>query len=767
MTSSPPKFRGDVDLHAQTTTPGAPLVIKDRLSGQFFRLQEAERFIAQQLDGATSIEVVQRRAEQKFGAALAPEKLDAFIKALDQNGLLETDSGTVRPERGPHRRIGGNLLYLRIRLFDPDRLLNALHRRGGFFFTPQFLLLSASVIFAGIGVSVFGWSEIVQDASRLYQLSTLPLLLTMVFLVIGAHEFAHGLTCKHFGGEVHEMGFLLLCLQPALYCNVSDAWLFPEKSKRLWVGFAGPYFELFLWALATLAWRVTDNDRWIHQACIVVMATSGIKTLFNFNPLIKLDGYYLLSDYLGVPNLYQKSLQYLGSFLKRLGGCKQRLTELSRREKRIYLAYGPAAFIFSVVLLGYVAWVVGQHLIVQNQRVAFLTFTGLVGLRFRNRFANLFGGNGGSSDSPAAPKRKLSFFTCLLLKLALLAVFVILLFVGRMELRVAGPINVLPLHNADVRTEIEGIIEQICVDEGKQVNKGDLVARLSDREHRAELQKVEAEIQQIQAKLEMLQAGPTRQEIEVARRAVATAQDRLEFAQARLGRDKSLFEQRLLAPSDFDTTRQLESAAKNELAEAKSKLQVLLEGTRPEEIQGARAELARLEAQRRYCKEQLQLVNVLSPASGMITTPSRQLSELTRQLVQKGDILAKVHELKTVTIEAAISEKEIADVKVGQTVAVKLRAHPGQIFYGKVTAIAMTAFGAGSIAKTTSEASPPSSSGQAAKPILITTEIDNEARLLKPGMTGMAKIYCGERRMIDLVTRRLSRTFRVEFWSWW
>jgi len=84
-----------------------------------------------------------------------------------------------------------------------------------------------------------------------------------------------------------------------------------------------------------------------------------------------------------------------------------------------------------------------------------------------------------------------------------------------------------------------------------------------------------------------------------------------------------------------------------------------------------------------------------------------------------------------------------------------------------VTAIAMTAYGAGSITKTTFEAALPSSSGQSSKPILITTEIENEASLLKPGMTGMAKIYCGEHRMIDLLTRRLSRTFRVEFWSWW
>src|SRR5207249_7967948 len=101
----------------------------------------------------------------------------------------------------------------------------------------------------------------------------------------------------------HEIGFMLIYLQPALYCNVSDAWLFPKTSTRLWVGVSGPYFELVIWALATLLWRVTDGETWINYLALIVMATSGIKTCFNLNPLIKLDGYYLLSDYLGIPNL--------------------------------------------------------------------------------------------------------------------------------------------------------------------------------------------------------------------------------------------------------------------------------------------------------------------------------------------------------------------------------------------------------------------------------------------------------------------------------
>ena len=726
------------------------MVIKDPVTGQFFRLRAPEQFIAQQLDGATPLEEVQRRVEKEFGAVLAPEALSRFLETLDHSGLLEKPAGDRSPQRKPSGRMGGSLLYLRFRLLDPDRLLNAMARRCHFLFTPGFVFLSATAILGALAVTLFNWNEIVQDAARLYRFSTLPVFLLIVFLTVTTHEFAHGLTCKHFGGEVREMGLLLLYFQPAFYCNVSDAWLFPEKSRRLWVGFAGPYFELFLWALATLAWRLTDTETWISHFSLVVMATSGIKTLFNFNPLIKLDGYYLLSDYLGISNLREKSLRYLGQFLRRIGGLACQLPLVPRRERRIYLAYGLAAWTFSAVLLIYLAMLVGPHLIVRDQRVAFLAFTGLIGLRVRNLF---------NRKSANVEKRTSTRRHRWLIKLLAVAALLLVLLFGRMELRVAGPLNVLPLHNADVRAPIEGIIEEIHATEGQRVHKGHVIARLSDREHRAELQKVEAEIQQCQARLDMLRAGPTPQQIDVARRTVATAEDRFVFAQGKVAREKPLFDQSLIAASDFDVTRQLESGAKNELAEAKSKLQVLLEGTRPEEIEAARAEFARLEAQRRYWNEQLKLVNVLSPSDGIITTPSRQLTELPRQMVQKGDLIAKVHELDTVTVEAAISEKEIADVKPGQTVAVKVRAHPERLFYGKVTAIATTVRGAASINA--------SAAVLPANTILVTTEIDNAAHLLKPGMTGMAKIYCGERRVTDLVLRRLSRTFRVEFWSWW
>src|SRR5262249_48842814 len=127
-----------------------------------------------------------------------------------------------------------------------------------------------------------------------------------------------------------------------------------EKSKRLWVGFAGPYFELFIWAIATLVWRVTNPETIINFLAFIVVLTSGVKTLFNFNPVIKLDGYYLLSDWLEIPNLRAKAFDCLNDTIQRFFGAKvPRLEQLARRERRILLAYGLFAGVGSLWLLGF------------------------------------------------------------------------------------------------------------------------------------------------------------------------------------------------------------------------------------------------------------------------------------------------------------------------------------------------------------------------------------------------------------------------------
>ena len=555
---------------------------------------------------------------------------------------------------------------------------------------------------------------------------------------------------------------------------------------------------------------MTAPETGLSYLALVVMATSGIKIFFNFNPLIKLDGYYLLSDYLDIPNLRQRASSYVGAKIKRLwGSASQEIKEATPRERRIYLIYGLLSGAYSFLLLGFIALRFGGFLMEQYQGLGFVVFLILIAVIFKNPLKRmllrpfaLFGSGKGTFPSVTKPIKVI----------ASLSILLAALFFGRMELKIAGEFEVFPAHNDDVRAEVEGIIKEIAVDEGDVVKKGQLLALLSDREYRAELRKIEAEIAQKQAMLKMLRAGSRREEIELSRQGVSTAETRQEHAQNRYqeaGRmherrlskakasvekakerfnyaksnftmNKELFEKDLIARRDFEKAKEewgvrgkeLEEAqaeikivladdlgevrealavAGKELAEAEGRLRVLLAGSRPEEIEATQAEITRLAAQQRHLREQIRLTRILSPSSGIITTP--KLKEKIGQYVKKGDLIAEVYDLRTVQAEISVPEKEIADVKLGSRIAIKVRAYPGKSFYGKVTSIAPTV----------------TKDDQAwrERTVRVTTQLDNASLLLKPKMTGNAKIYSGKRRIIDTMTRRLARYVRVENWSWW
>jgi multidrug resistance efflux pump len=661
------------------------------------------------------------------------------------------------------------------------------------------------------------------------------------FLVVGTHEFSHGLTCTRFGGEVHEMGCALIFFQPAFYCNVSDAWLFPEKSKRLWVGFAGPYFELFLWSLAVLMWRATEPDTWINFITLSVMATSGVKTLLNFNPLIKLDGYYLLSDYLEMPNLRRRSFRYVGSMLEKLFGVEPLVEEedLSRRERTIYAIYGTAALAGSFSILVFIFLTAGGALVDGRSPTAVLATLGFLGMRYRRRLRRMFGKRSGLSDSfddedfetpekaddlneAVAPKvgdhveasaelemsaalrsveravlprsnsdseapdasrrldrpgdrkkkksRRRGRWARRTVWLALAAGAAFALVRGRAELRVAGSFNVLPIENSDVRAAVDGLVDDIYVQEGDYVREGEPIARLTDIDTRAALEKTDAQLAEAYARLRMQQAGPTAQEIEVAKAAVATLEDQLMYAQNRVSRLKGLTDEGLLSKKDFEDAQDPATATANNLSEAQARLRALLTSVRPEQIDQTEAQLKQLNADRNHLEEQRRRLTVFSQSTGIVATPTLQLRQLKHQLVKKGDLIAKIYDLRTVTAQIAVDERDIADVHVNQKVVLRARAYPDEVFYGTVNFVSTSALGgAGSsggepgVLPTTLS----SSSSNAKRTILVTTQIDNHSLLLKPEMSGQAKILCGSRRALDLVTRRLAHTVKVEFWSWW
>ncbi len=769
MVPAPPKLRTDLTVSRQQTAEGSSCVVKDPIAGRFFRFRETEEFITAQLDGETPLDVVRRRTEERFAASMAPEHLDAFVARLEKAGLLDTGGPPAKARTGPRQRLRGSLLYLRFPLVDPDQHFSRLVRRIGFFFTPRFVALSAALILLAFWTTIANWSELTQDLARFYRLSAIPLALAVFFVVASAHEVAHSLMCKRFGGEVHEMGFMLIYFQPALYTNVSDAWLFPERRQRLWVGLAGPWFELFIWALAALAWRLTDVETGIHTVSLMVMAVSGIKTLVNFNPLIKLDGYYLLSDYLDIPNLRKRSFRYVGDLCKRLAGFEPTIrAAVSARERRVYLLYGLVATFCSVGLLAFVVVKTGGFFIDRHQPGALALFAGLAGIKSRRRFRKLFGKSTDPAESadedddgdtplptessgPAPETRQKGkrggTERRRIVWVALAAVALILVFLGRLELRIGGPFVVLPEENADVRAEVEGLVQEITVEEGQQVQAGDVIARLSNHSLVADLGKTESAIEETRANLQKLEAGPT----------------------ADVTRLRSLYEKEAVTSQEYEAAQQLAGTAENDLADARGRLDLLVRRSRPEDIAASRARLESLEKQRRFLEGEVRELTVVSPVSGIVATPAPQLKEMNRQLVARGALIAKVYDFTTVMARIVVSEKEIGDVRVNQPVALRVRAYPNATFHGTVTAIATAADGSPTttVQAPLTSGSTGSSGAVSSKTFTITTRIDNRALLLKAGMTGYAKILGGQRRIVALFARRLARSLRVEVWSWW
>ena len=350
------------------------------------------------------------------------------------------------------------------------------------------------------------------------------------------HEFAHGLTCKHYGGEVREIGFLLMYFMPCFYCNVSDAWLFREKSKRLWVTFAGGYFELFLWALAVFVWRLTMPDTLIHYLAFIVLTISGIDSFFNFNPLIKLDGYYLLSDMVEIPNLRQRSIGYLKAKLRRvLWGAPKADRE---PRGRFLLGFGIASWVYSICFLGLMLFAMSRYFGAKLGPLGFAAMAVFGLFTMRTMFQGLLNG-----EVFTMIRSRFIRTTCWLLVLGTVAA--VLCFV-KIEDRVGGTLEVRSALRAELRAPVAGFLQEIHYDQGDHVSPGTPVVRLNIPDLASRLAQKQAEISEAQSALQLLKAGTRPAERDAQRNRVQTAKQWRDFAKQDLQRSQQALERDLL-----------------------------------------------------------------------------------------------------------------------------------------------------------------------------------------------------------------------------
>jgi putative peptide zinc metalloprotease protein len=294
--------------------------VKDPVSLEYFEFSDQEFAILEMLDGSATLAGIRSRFEQAFAPLqLGLGQLQNYLYGLYESGLVLAEppgqGGQLLKRRRDRARREMtsrvfNILSFRLRGIDPQALLDWLHTRLQWMFSAWFLAACAVLVVAAAILAGVQFDVIRSRFPALDEFLTADNMVWLIFVLAAAkvlHELAHGLTCRHFGGECHELGLMFLVFTPCLYCNVSDAWMVPGRRERILISAAGVMAELVLAALCTFLWWFSQPGLF-NSICLDVMLVCSVSTVaFNANPLLRYDGYFILADLLHESNLSQKS----------------------------------------------------------------------------------------------------------------------------------------------------------------------------------------------------------------------------------------------------------------------------------------------------------------------------------------------------------------------------------------------------------------------------------------------------------------------------
>ena len=470
-------------------------VIKDPVCLRYYRFNQEEYFVFRLFDGGHAMEDVRKKFEDEYRPhRLEFQDLEAFARQLVTAGLVQHEhAGTgshLFQRRAKQRNLKRlatftNILYLKIPVFDPDRLLAWMYKGLWWIFTPTFLALSLMLMFGAllqVGLHFQAFYDKMPQYKDFFAYQTVLYMWISLGIVKVIHEFGHGLSCKAFKGECHEMGVLLMCLSPALYANVTDAWTVADKWKRIVISFAGIYVELVIASLSTFVWWYTPHLPVVNNIAMCLMVLCSVSTvLFNANPLMRFDGYYMLADWLEIPNLRDRANRYLNGVFTSvcLGIEGQPVPYMARGRKVLFFSYAVASWVYRWVVTFGVIWflsdflnpklkVLSRMLAVLSLASMFVmpTYKMIRSVRQRGRLPDM---------KPKRYRITLAVFAAIVLAFVFLPLPI-------SRVRETGLISVDPEYAQPVGLSEAATLTAVLVKEGDSVRKGAVLARFESKE---------------------------------------------------------------------------------------------------------------------------------------------------------------------------------------------------------------------------------------------------------------------------------------------
>ena len=506
-----PALRSDLIVTQQVFEGRSYYVVKDPISLQYFRMTAEDYFLATLFDGRRTFGQIRELYVERFPHVqldYTPEELNErvlrfandlallqFLSVQGQRMKARWDAAKAnKKKKGGLYELANAVFFFRRSILDPDVVFGRMARPLSWIWTRATLWVSV-VLIAAATVVFFNHVERLEHAiANLFSFQNAVLMVATTFVIKSIHELGHGLTCKHFGGEVHEVGVMCLVFQPYFFVNVSDSWTMPNRMHRVLVSFAGIYVELVIASVATFLWAVVQPGLLRDFLFNVIFIASVSTILFNANPLMRFDGYYIMMDLLEVPNLQSKSRALITSHVKRLlfghQGADPAMQRMPLPKKRFWLFYT-----YAILSWVYGYWVIYKLIVFMKPHLQPFGLEGLanwfsalaliswVALPFIGFFKGL---NFTREDWKSGGRlRRLS-----LIGAVLFGFFGVWCFVPQpLDIKRAGTVELA--QPEQVRPEVSGFVQQVLVTEGDKVKPGMPLATLLNRE--AVQSRVEAE----------------------------------------------------------------------------------------------------------------------------------------------------------------------------------------------------------------------------------------------------------------------------------
>ena len=459
----------------------------------YFRFNQYQYLLASLFDGERSYDEVAAEYNRRTGANLSGEQVKGFAAGMskvefwykspeEESACLCHELMSSRRKAVKKKRDWGDLSSITFVEFDPSGYIEWVYKHFSWVYSRRFLLWSAFMLLVATLILGSHWHEVWNDSIQFYDLlgkgaSHAALFFTMFFSLGAIHETAHGLTCRHFGGTPHRMGAFTIYLVPAIFCDVSEVWVYGGRWQRLATVVAGVLSEIIVACYATVIWWVTPPGTFVHTACYMIILSGGIFcAVVNWNPLSKMDGYYLFSEYYRFHDIKGQSTSYCTAWVRnKIFRMPIEIPKLPYPRNIVYPIYGVLSGIYCYFMLTFLSRLAYHVFTYYSARWAIVPAGIVAAIIFSTRIRMLV------TFMKEFYRHKLPLVKAHWPKYAAITAAIIL--AGLLPVRreyVEERFTLEPVQHAVLNAEVNGRIDAVRAREGDRVSAGQPLVHMHD-----------------------------------------------------------------------------------------------------------------------------------------------------------------------------------------------------------------------------------------------------------------------------------------------